>query len=827
MKAGGNVADPMCTPEMVRHIASKYRDDPEGYFRDILNSPGDKWQIDVANSVRDYKRTAVSSGHGIGKFQHVDEPVLTPDGWRRIGDIQPGDLVAAVDGSFTRVAAVYPQGVKASYRVELDDGSFTLAGDEHLWLTSTRSERKRGKPGKVRTTAEISSTLKFANGGREGLNHCLPALSAVAHPKRNLPIEPYLLGFWLGDGDSAGNITGSRKKLELLGKFAKLGVPRTDIRSQDSHTVNVSGLAAILREVGLANCRAWEKYVPTQYRFGSIEQRTALLQGLLDSDGTIGTGAITFDTSSHRLAHDIAELVRSLGGVARRGGRQGRLNGVDKRWSYRVYVSLPSDVAPFRLPAKAERHAPSDGHPNRERTLRRFVKSVTQVEDAESVCIAIEHPSALYVTRDHIVTHNTREGAMIVHWFMATRPNPAVVCTANTESQLEKKLWRELKKVNDNAKNKGWFDWKAKSFTMFDDATSQAVALAWSEGNSEAFAGTHETHVLGVFDEASAISRVIFNVFSGAMTTAGARWLLLGNPSRAEGYFYDACHGKLKARRPGDLSEGKWNSFVIPSWESKFVDPAWVEEMREQHGEDSDEFRFRVAGLPPKFDQEQFIPQFLVEAAQARRIPMFDRWPLILGIDVGKTDRSVILPRRGRVILPKIRSITGERTTDFARRIAEEIIFYRDDEGLKANCIIEEIGMGVGVVETLQDMGYDDNVWGVNTGQPARSPELYANMRCEMWALYKEWLEGMVEIPGDVELHEDTCSVKKKPGGSANKLQLESKHQMRARGLRSPDKADAAALTFAVEFDLLPEKRSDIWRDDRRMTAVGGSWMGN
>lgn len=446
-----------------------------------------------------------------------------------------------------------------------------------------------------------------------------------------------------------------------------------------------------------------------------------------------------------------------------------------------------------------------------------------QIEVAESV----RDNKRTAVSSGHGIG-KTREGAMIVHWFMATRPNPAVVCTANTEDQLGKKLWRELKKVNDNAKNKAWFDWKAKSFTMFEDPTAQAVALAWSEGNSEAFAGTHETHVLGVFDEASAIARVIFNVFSGAMTTAGARWLLLGNPSRSEGYFYDACHGKLKARRPGDLSEGKWNSFVIPSWMSKFVDPSWVEEMRAQFGEESDEFRFRVAGLPPKFDAEQFIPQFLVEAAQARRVAMFNRWPLILGIDVGHTtDRSVILPRRGRIIMDKIRSITGERTTDFARRIAEEIRYYRDDEGLSANCVIEEIGMGVGVVETLQDMGYDDHVWGVNTGQPAREPDLYANLRCEMWALYKEWLEGLVEIPGDTELHEDSCSVKRKPGGSANKLQLESKHQMRARGLRSPDKADAAALTFAVDFDLLPERRSDLWRDDRPLAAAGSSWMGN
>jgi hypothetical protein len=148
----------------------------------------------------------------------------------------------------------------------------------------------------------------------------------------------------------------------------------------------------------------------------------------------------------------------------------------------------------------------------------------------------------------------TALGADAIHWFISTRPHPAIVATANTEDQLEKKLWRELNKTNQSAKNRDWFEWKQKTFTMFNDPTAQAVALTWSETNPEAFAGTHEQHVLGVFDEASAIHRSIFNSFAGAMTTPGARWLLLGNSTRNEGYFYDAVHGKLKARKPGDTA---------------------------------------------------------------------------------------------------------------------------------------------------------------------------------------------------------------------------------------------------------------------------------
>lgn len=424
----------------------------------------------------------------------------------------------------------------------------------------------------------------------------------------------------------------------------------------------------------------------------------------------------------------------------------------------------------------------------------------------------------------------TAFAAAAIHWFIATRPNPAIVATSNTETQLRGKLWRELAKVNNGAKNKAWFEWKTTSFTFMNDPTAKADAISWSEDNSEAFAGTHEKHVLGVFDEASAIARIIFNVFAGAMSTPGARWLALGNSTRNEGYFYDATHGDRVARKAGDLERGMWNAFVIPSWESPFVDPAWVQEMKDSLGEDSDEFRIRVAGLPPRFDAEQFIPRHWVNAANERVVPIFERWPLILGVDIGHTgDKSVIVPRRGRKVLRDGCHVhRGERTTDFARIIVDQIKYWREEHGLEANCVMEAIGMGVGVVETIEDMGYENQVWGVMTGKAAQETELYSNMRCEMWAYMKEWLEGEVELPNVADLSDDLVTVKRKPSGATNKLALESKDQMRRRGVRSPDWADALALTFAVPFDLLPEKR-DLWH--KKWGEGGGddgrSWASN
>jgi hypothetical protein len=422
--------------------------------------------------------------------------------------------------------------------------------------------------------------------------------------------------------------------------------------------------------------------------------------------------------------------------------------------------------------------------------------------------------------------------AAAIHWFISTRPHPAIVATANTESQLQKKLWRELALVNNRAKNKDWFEWKQSTFTMFNDPTAQAVALAWSAEHPEAFAGTHAEHVLGIFDEASAIDDSIFRVFAGAMTTAGARWLLLGNSTRNTGFFYDAVHGKLKARREGDLARGMWNSFIVPSFDSPFVTAEYIEEMKAIcGGEETDEYRIRVLGLPPRFDEQQYIPRDHVLAAMSREVQLFKRWPLILGIDVGhRSDRSVIVGRRGRrVRRDDVKVIRGTRTTDFARQIASDIRFYREDQGLTAQCVIEEVGMGIGVVETLQDMGFADQIWGINPGTTdGIDTDLYANLRCFMWSEVKDWLEGEVELPNMDELTDDLVAVRRKSSGSASKLRLETKDEMRRRGQRSPDTADALALTFAVPFDLLPEAEDEwerVWKREHGGASAGGSWM--
>lgn len=552
---------------------AQFYDDPEGFVfyafpwgeagTPLHDQAGpDEWQLRVLREIGQRVRSgakaevaigatliAVASGHGVGKALAHGEPVLTPHGWRAIESLRVGDQVIAGDGTATRVRGVFPQGERDLYRVTLDDGCAVVVDGDHQWFTTTRSERKHGKAGGVRTTREIAASLTFANGPRRGLNHELPVVKPVEHPTALLPVEPYLFGCWLGDGDAQGRITGEAPQFERLeAAGAEMGVVGRDARRPNVITRTMLGIRPGLRVLGVYGCRAHEKHIPEVYLRADVRQRTALLQGLLDTDGTVGgNNAVVFETTAPGLADGVAELARSLGGVVRRSERQGGYGGKACRLVYRLYLSLPRDVAPFRLPAKAARYQPRWGDRNCDRTRRRFVASVEKVSTGLATCISVEHPSELFVTKDHIVTHNTALVAWLILWFMSTRPHPQVVVTANTKNQLESKTWRELAKWHKLSVNESWFQWTATKFAQKGNPdTWFAVAIPWTKERAEAFAGTHEKHVLLIFDEACHDDK------TEVMTRDG--WRLFADLDGSEDLLtMDPATGVSEYRRPTKL----------------------------------------------------------------------------------------------------------------------------------------------------------------------------------------------------------------------------------------------------------------------------------
>lgn len=376
--------------------------------------------------------------------------------------------------------------------------------------------------------------------------------------------------------------------------------------------------------------------------------------------------------------------------------------------------------------------------------------------------------------------------AWITLWFISTRPNPQILVTANTMSQLTTKTWRELSKWHQMAINKDWFEWTATKFYLKEKPeTWFATAMPWSEHRSEAFAGMHEENVLVIFDEASGIADKIWEVVEGAMTTPNAMWFAFGNPTQNVGRFRE-CFRKYAHR---------WKQFKVDSRTAKMASQEQIKQWAEDYGEDSDFFLVRVKGEFPSRSSMQFISSALVDGAIANDCADQKDMPYIMGVDVARSDgdNSVIAIRQGRK-LHALFKYTGMNGITLTHKIAEQALAWPG-----ATIFIDEIGVGSSVVDHCKLLNI--RFIPVNSGGSADNPML-KNKRAQMWYNMREWL-ATASIMNDADLVKDLTGIQFDYEAATDKLILESKKDIRSRQ-GSPDCADALALTFAQP--VLPPK---------------------
>lgn len=379
----------------------------------------------------------------------------------------------------------------------------------------------------------------------------------------------------------------------------------------------------------------------------------------------------------------------------------------------------------------------------------------------------------------------TFEISIIIHWFISTRPYPQIVVTANTKNQLDSKTWRELGKVNSKALNRDWFTKTATKFFL-NDAPDRwfASAIPWSENNSEAFAGTHEDHVLILFDEASAIPDIIWDVCEGAMTTKGARWVAFGNPTKNTGRFRE-CWGKFSHR---------WKTRQVDSSTVSITDKDQIKAWIEDYGEDSDFVRVRIKGQFPRAGSNQFINSEDVANCVKLELNVKDYMdmPLVFGVDIARfgEDQNCVCIRRGRKIIDLIKW-RGLSTMDSAGRIYELI-----KEHNPAICFIDGVGVGGGVVDRLNQLVDKSLISEINVGVRADEDNKYFNKRAEIWGLLRDAIKAGLDLPDDNEMIDDLTSIEY-GFDNKNRIQLESKDSLKKRGLKSPDCADSIAMTYS------------------------------
>jgi len=380
--------------------------------------------------------------------------------------------------------------------------------------------------------------------------------------------------------------------------------------------------------------------------------------------------------------------------------------------------------------------------------------------------------------------------AWTILWWMLTRFPCKVACTAPTSHQLSDVLWGEIAKWH-NRLDPAWKDLllvKTDRVELKDaPMESFAVARTARKEQPEAFQGFHSENMLFIIDEASGVEDIIFQVGQGAMSTKGAKTLMAGNPTRSQGYFFDAFN----------VMREQWHTIKVSCSDSKMVDPQFVEDMRRQYGDDSDIFRVRVLGDFPKADDNTVIPLDLCEAAVNRDVAQAEG-KMIWGVDVARfgADKTALAKRRKNHLVEPIRTWQGK---DLMQTVGLLVSQYEAAKpGDRPDLIVvDSIGVGAGVVDRLREQGYP--VRGINVGEssPVNSDK-FMRLRDELWWRAREWLESKeVRIPDQQELIGDLTTPTYEML-STGKIKIEGKSDIKKRLPRSPDMADALCLTFAV-----------------------------
>lgn len=391
--------------------------------------------------------------------------------------------------------------------------------------------------------------------------------------------------------------------------------------------------------------------------------------------------------------------------------------------------------------------------------------------------------------------------AWAIDFIQSTRPFSKGVITANTREQLRTKTWAELAKWHKMGLTGRWFEITTgpvlQRYHKLHKETWRCDAQTCEERNSEAFAGLHAagSTPFYIFDEASAVPNGIWEVAEGGLTDGEPFWLVFGNPTRGSGRFYDCFHRQRH----------RWITQQIDSRTARMTNKKKIQEWIDDWGEDSDFVRVRVRGVFPKASSAQLISFDWIERGRRETPRCLLTDPLILGVDVARfgDDESVLKLRKGRDARTHPQIIhRGLDTMQLAARIAELDERLRRRKEPIARIFIDGGGVGGGVVDRCRQLGLP--VDEINLGETADDPSEYADKGAECWARMRDWLrDDSPSIEDDPVLHEQ-LTTREYGYDKKNRLRLESKRDLKARGEESPDRAEALALTFARHVAPMP-----------------------
>jgi hypothetical protein len=396
-------------------------------------------QVDFLEAFWYYDATFYGGAAGGGKIIYTDSAILTPFGFKKIENVKIGDAVNNPDGSVSRVIQLHPWGDHQVWRVHFHDGTHADVAREHLWLAWRTGKGQKKKNvrtfgedcARIMETEELKRLVDFSKEQvKKGRRPYWPVIPVCQEQPFNTtskweyPIEPYLLGYLLGDGHLGKKSIGitSMDQSHFERYFGHLEYRKEDRKSNLASGYVFRGatlktLRAASKLLDLDQKRSHNKFIPDQYKLGPIEVRWAILQGLMDTDGTSDPtgGRVSYCSVSKQLAEDVAFIVRSLGGVATITVKPMSEKNPKHRDAYIIYIKHPEVHRMFRLQRKIDRASKCPEQ-------RTYYRKVVDVEILDEIrtgrCITVSHPNGLYITDDFVVTHNSWIGPWAVALYL-------------------------------------------------------------------------------------------------------------------------------------------------------------------------------------------------------------------------------------------------------------------------------------------------------------------------------------------------------------------------------------------------------------------------
>ncbi len=805
----------------------------------------------------------------------VPVPLSTdPSGFKRHGDLKAGDEVYSPSGKAIEVLWVKPVDHKPdAYAVEFDTGETIVADADHLWFTWTDQERDRlirasdewratrranrpsrakavsKKPwvsrsitsinrsreheiaqasGNVRNTLEIRRTLKVKNGR---VNHSVDVCLPIVGSARSLPIEPYLFGLWLGDGHSLQPVI-TMMQADWLEIASFVPEPRSVKIQQMRPTSKPLGMRRFgfmpqLRSLGVHGA----KRIPPTYLRASVEQRIALLQGILDTDGTCDhRGQIEAGFSNEALASDLHELVSSLGikSTLRRKETRCQAGAGNPHWRIKFVCPFPA----FRLPRKLDRQKFSDFRPT---TKRRYIVSVRKTAPVSMRCIHVAADGLYLVGRSFIPTHNTHLGL-------------GLALTAHKRSVLLRRVNKDAKKlvpflVEIVGGRDGYNGQDARWAGGAIGDRQIDIAGCEHEDDKQRFKG--DPRDLYYFDEGTDFSYSQYKFITGWNRSPDPKQrcrVVVGSnpPTTAEGLWVirywaawlDPMHpnpakpGELRWYTTGEGGEdievdGPGPHLVcgeMVTARSRTYIPAKLSDNPDQRGP---AYAAVLAGLPPELraayrdgdfgaglqdHENQVIPTAWIEAAQRRwRNEVPKQAMTAIGVDVAeggsaRTDKTVLAARYGGWYAPLVRKPGNE--TQEGSDVAALVVRAR-----RNNCpVVVDVGGGFGAaaVGALERNGIPTIAYKGLDPSAATSREgklKFFNRRAEDWWRFREELDpdqefgSAISLPPDASIKADLAAPRWEltPRG----IKIELKSDIKKRLGHSPDDGDAIVMAMA------------------------------